>query len=305
MWTVLVIVAQLAFALGAQAQLHMPVFSAGTNTYTNAIITAAATGDRILIQHPLGMAAFPVAELDLATREQLLEARLVSQGMAKQIEKELRKRDAALRKAERGPAEAPEISLDDAQKTSLANLVGQQAKWQANERDVQFNWAWLLENFGAAILYGVLAGFLALKLLRYALLYRIHKKSTGKGSLLVFIPILQWWPLLSAAKMSKHWLLIPLFVLAAFFAPPPVPADLEWAGKAWLTMMALLWFAVIVFYVVWCVKLCRAVEHSGWLAILLLLPVLDYVALGVLAFRGGSRKAAAAPDLAKRPAFAI
>ena len=85
-----------------------------------------------------------------------------------------------------------------------------------------------------------------------------HRVGQAPG-VLVWIPVLQFFPLLRAAGMSAWWFLLLLL------ASPVVG-------------------------IVWCVKICRARGKSLWVAICLLLPVTDLFAFLYLAFADGPRK---------------
>jgi hypothetical protein len=300
--------AALTPVFGATAELRLPVFTVGTNTFSNVVITAT-TRERILIQHPHGMAAAHVQDFDLETQEQLLDAGLVSEALAVEIEKALAKRDAALRKAERRAnrqsGNVPELSLESAHEESIANILGAQLVAQAEQHEIDCDVESLIGRFGANIVYGISGGILLLSLLRRYLFYRVCKNATGEGSGFVFIPVVCWFVLLRAAKMSRHWLLVPMFALAALFLPPDAVAQFEWAAMVWLGVVALLWLTTGVLYVVWCVKFCRAVERSGWLALLLIPPLIDYIALFVLAFAGAKADDAPLSVQLKKPLLAV
>jgi hypothetical protein len=53
------------------------------------------------------------------------------------------------------------------------------------------------------------------------------------------------------------------------------------------------------------VKLCRAVSCSGGVAILLILPGIDLIALFILAFAGSKAESAPLSVQLKKPSFAI
>jgi len=296
---------------GATSELRLPVFTAGTNTYSNVVITASSRG-RILIEHPQGMASAHVADLDLDTQAQLLEAGLLSEGMAKDIEKALDKRDSAKRRAERRAARAaqgtnspPALTLESAQEESIARLLAAHFLAEAEENDVEPDWEALLGRFGAAIVYGISGALILLSLLRKYLFYRICKNATGEGSFYVFIPVVRWFVLVGAANMSRHWLLVPMFATASLFLPPDIVHQFPLAALIWLAVVALLWLMTGVLYLIWCVKFCRAVECSGWLALLLIPPVLDYIALFILAFSGTKADDTPLSAQLKKPVLAV
>lgn len=302
----------IAFAcIGVGAELHLPVFNAGTNSYSNVIVTASS-GGRVLIEYPKGMASARVAELDLETQEKLANAGVLTGGIAKDIYKAVEKRDAAKRKAEkkaeraaRGDAEAPPLSLEKAQHESIARLLASQITAAAEENDVELDLQALIGRFGAMMFYGISGALLVLSLLRKYLYFRICKNATGNSSFFVFVPLFRWLVLASAAGMSKLWLLVPTFAAGALFVPPEAVNRFPWAGMAWLILIGFLWLTTAILYLVWCVRLCRAVDCSGWLALLLIPPVLDFIALLVLAFAGTRQEVAPVSVQLKKPILAI
>jgi hypothetical protein len=150
------------------------------------------------------------------------------------------------------------------------------------------------------------AGFL-LAILRWFLFYRLCKNATGKGSFLVFVPLFRWIPLAEAAGMSKRWLLMPVFAASALFFPPPMVERFWWATKAYVGLAAALWIITLLLYVVWCVRVCRNIGRSAIWAVFLFFPLLDYIALFVLASGEGKSDASAlgAVDPLKNPLLAI
>jgi hypothetical protein len=287
----------------------LPEYTVGTNTYSNVVITATS-GDRVLVEYPLGMAAVKIDDLTFAQQEQLLQAGLITGSHAQSLERTINKRDAAKRRAEakaaRGPLEQPELSLESAQEQSMADLFVATFKYQAEANNVELELEPWIETHGKRIVYGVFGVAAFFLLLKAILYFRICKKATGSGSPLVFLPVLHWLPLFRAAGMNGAWLLIPLCACSAMFLPPTNLHQFTWAPMAWLAFTGVLWFAAAIVYLIWCVRICRAVDCSGWLAIFLLLPVLDYLALLILAFSngGGSESAPAAPRL-KKPVLAV
>jgi len=80
----------------------------------------------------------------------------------------------------------------------------------------------------------------------------ICQKAGTNPSFLIFVPLLQVFPLLSAAQMSRWWFLVP--------------------G---------------VNSIVWSIKIVQARRKSGWLAFWLLFPVTSFLAFLYLAFSNG------------------
>jgi hypothetical protein len=173
-------------------------------------------------------------------------------------------------------------------------MQGADLNAQAAVSIIPIMWQWILS-----------ALFLAAWLCRRCLYYRIVETATGHSSLLVFAPVFRWFPLMNAARLSFQWLLIPLFAIVGLFVPP-VLGESPWVILGYYSLVGLLWLATGILYMVWCVRLCQAVDRTGWLGLLLMLPVLDWIALFVLASsQGKPQLQAAAPDGTKKLVLAI
>ena len=307
LWSALLVCAQALWGFGASGALHLPTFTAGTNTYTNVTVTAAS-GGRVVVDYGRGMASARVRDLDLDLQQQLVEGGLVNTMLAKEIEKDIAKRDAAKRRAERAASPIPSsLTLQSAETSSIAQLLSGQLAQRANEHNIEFNAEWFLRRFGQSLVAGASAALFVLGILRWFLFYRICRNATGNGSLLVFLPVLRWIPLAQAGEMSLKWLLVPVFAITAIFLPPPLVEKYAWAAMAYLGLIAALWFVTLILYMIWCVRLCRAVERSAFWALFLFFPVLDYIALLVLAFSDGKSDASslASSSALKNPVLAI
>jgi Family of unknown function (DUF5684) len=88
---------------------------------------------------------------------------------------------------------------------------------------------------------------------------RICEKTGHAPGALIWIPILQFIPLLQAAGMA-----------------------------AWMILLLLIPLVNVVVGIMMWAKLCVACGKSGWLVILLFIPVLNLLFLPYLAFSGGS-----------------
>jgi hypothetical protein len=89
----------------------------------------------------------------------------------------------------------------------------------------------------------------------------ICKKTDKPPGALVWLPILQQFPLLRAAGMSYWWFL-------GYFVP----------------------VLNLVVPIVWCFKIAKACRKSAWVGLLLLLPVTNFFAFLYLAFSDGAPK---------------
>src|SRR5207247_230272 len=88
----------------------------------------------------------------------------------------------------------------------------------------------------------------------------ICEKAGKKAGFLIWLPILQLFPLLRAARMSPAWFLVCLLPLIN-----------------------------LVPLVAWCLRIAKACGKSQWLGILLLFPVTTLFALLYLAFANGGQ----------------
>jgi hypothetical protein len=307
LWLAFLVFAHALMSFSARAALHLPIFNVGTNTYTNVVITRS-TGGRVLLDYGRGMTTVRVTNLDLTVQQQLMDAGLVHPLLAKEIEKEIAKRDAALKKAERLQNGAPQaLNLENAETTPVAQLVFGQAQQRAAEHRIRFDREWLLGRFGRGLLASVAAALAAAWVVRRFLLYRLCRNATGKGSLLVFVPFLRWIPLADAAGIARAWLLVPIAATVAMFFPPPLLEKFPWAATAYLVFQGALWLVTLLLYVTGCFRVCRKVECSAGWGLFLLLPVLDFIALFVLAFSDGKADASAVGAFGslKKPVLAI
>lgn len=109
------------------------------------------------------------------------------------------------------------------------------------------------------LLYGLLAGLFLGYLLYCLCLHRICVNAGSQPGVLVWLPILQAFPLLRAARMPAWWLLIFLIPILNILA-----------------------------HLLWCARITRACGKGMLTAILLFLPVTNVIALFYLAFSGGS-----------------
>jgi len=116
-----------------------------------------------------------------------------------------------------------------------------------------------LPKLSRGAIYGILGGFAATYLFFCYCSMLICKRTANKPGLLVWLPLLQFFPLLKAAGMSRWWFL-------AFFVPILAP------------------FANIL----WCLKIARACGKGILTAILLILPVTNIFTYIYLAFSGGA-----------------
>jgi hypothetical protein len=110
------------------------------------------------------------------------------------------------------------------------------------------------------MMLGILAIIVLCYLFQCYCFLLICRKAGHPPGLWVWLPVLQWIPLLRAAGMSAWWFvacLLPLVNLVAF--------------------------------IVWSVNIAKARGKSGWVAFFLILPPTSFLTLLYLAFSNGGR----------------
>ncbi len=143
-------------------------------------------------------------------------------------------------------------------------------------------------SLGALAMQGIVS--IAIYLVHGLILYRICQKANGEGSLLIFLPGLRWFPLFRAANMSLQFLLVWVIFLVSIICPPPISAPAAFGG--YLCFVALMFLASATVYGMWCFKLCKELNHSAWIGLLLFFPLTYPVAALYLAYSKRSEKSA-------------
>jgi hypothetical protein len=200
------------------------VLQIGTQTYRNVTVTAKAK-DYIFILHSGGMANIKIAQLPSEVRERL---------------------------GYQTPQSKPTVKGSDlGSKRLKVWQEGIAQRWRAiaTQRSVG------ALPVGPAVIFCVL-GALALGYIFFCYCCLLICRKTGNSpGVLIWLPVLQLFPLLRAAKMSSWWFL-------AYLVPV-------------LNILA---------HVLWTVKIVQARGKSVWLAVLLLLPITGFFAFLYLAF---------------------
>ena len=294
----------------AAPNLRVPALQAGGKVYSNALVTAS-TKNRLLVEHDGGLTSVKLTDLDPDVVRELNEGGVVSDAAAKEILRKAPKKQVAkippphTQLESDGTNNVSAVDLAVQKKGSIAALLGAEIRKEARKHGADLDaqtavsivpiaWQWILSGL-----------LIAAWLCRRCLYFRIVETATGQTSFLVFAPGFRWFPLMNAAHLSFQWLLIPLFAVVGLFVPP-VLGDSPWIILGYYSLVGLLWLATGILYAVWCVRLCQAVDRTGWLGLLLMCPVLDWIALFVLASSQGKPQAQApAPDGTKRLVLAI
>jgi hypothetical protein len=289
-WVIAMPLLQALTALGAPAELRLPSLTAGENVYSNVVLTPSS-GGRVLVRHATGLAAVPVSDLEARTVQQLTAAGVIRPpALAEPLSRAATNESAA--KSTRGnmtnTASTVAVTNQAAARPAVLTVPAGSLAARVAARYGQGGWgdagrppwiAWL----STGLVLGMLAALVAFYVLRSWCLLRICRRALGREAWLVFVPFLRWFPLAEAAGMSRHWLLVPVFGFVGAYVPPPLP-QAPWAGIAFGSLLLILWLGTIVLFFVWCVRVCQAVRCSGWLGVLLMLPLLEWIGLFYLAF---------------------
>lgn len=289
--TLFLLIACSASVNGAPAKLRVPALEAGGKVFSNAVVTASSR-NRLLVEHDGGLTSVKLSDLDAEMVRELHSAGIVSDAAAKEILRKAPKKEVAKTlppESSSDPASTNTVPVADTgfgKRGSIANLLSAEIQKEAKAHGADMDaeaaasmlpmaWRWILSGL-----------LVAAWLCRRCLYFRIVETATGHTSFLVFAPVFRCFPLMNAAHISFQWLLIPLFAIAGLFFPPML-GDSPQVILGYYSLVGLLWLGTGLLYLVWCVRLCQAVDRTGWLALLLIWPVLDWIALFVLASSPG------------------
>lgn len=206
----------------------------GTQTYTNVTVTTKAK-DYIFILYAGGMTSIKVAALPAEVREKLGYAALAKSNATF-------KGPSAWAKSGVAGLESPRIK-EIRQDLSRRWHVDKVARPEFRAL------------FGSGLVLGILALLGVIYLLRsYCFMLICHKAGHPPG-VLVWLPVLQFFPLVRAAGMSGWWFVASLLPLLN-----------------------------LVTFVLWSVKIAKARGKSGWVTLFLILPPTYFLAVLYLAF---------------------
>ncbi len=234
-WLVLMALLISFYGAAAAVEEQFEVLQVGTHTYTNVTVTTKARS-YVFVLHSAGMANIKVSDLPTEIRRKL--------GYFTEAEK----------------AKAQTSSAANWAKTELTRIEPPQVK-QARVELVQKYSGYTQEDARrlvqahSRLILGILVASLAVYLFFCNCCRLICKKTGHEPGILVWLPVLQIFPLLRAAGMSPLWFLA---FLIGFLSP----------------------LAVIVLSF----KLAKARGKSAWVGFFLLLPVISIFAFLYLAF---------------------
>ncbi len=232
----------LIFVLGAMAAVEekFPVLQTRTGTYTNVTVTTKAKS-YVFIQHASGMASVKPAELSLEVQDQLGYA---PGGGTKPPTNTA----TAWAKREIAKINVPQVS---------------ELKQQINEKlnskpPPAFAAVGLV---GPMLMFAVLGIALLLHLFYCYCWMLICRKTGNPGGVMVWLPVLQIFPMLRAAGMSGWWFLgycVPVLNL--------------------------------ITHILLCFNIAKARGKSAWVGFFLFLPITNLFAFLYLAFSNGGSK---------------
>ena len=211
----------------------------GTQTYKNVTVTTKSKG-YVFILHSTGMTNIRVSDLPDDVRVKL--------GYSEGIQKPKTNNSTAWAKQTISKLETPEVKGME-QKLATA--------WHEKAPAAALNLPPLTTK-----LIAIVTGLALVCWFFFCYCCMLICQKTGNDpTFLIFVPLLQIFPLLRAASMSPWW----------FFAGF-VPG---------LNLVA---------QIIWFVKIVQARAKSGWLVLWLLLPVTNFLAFLYLAFSNGGRE---------------
>jgi len=220
-------------ALAVTTDGVVPLVQTKSDTYKN-VTLVSRTSTHVFVQHSRGMATLKLADLNNETLH----------GLGIMSEQELAAANAPQKVQSNSTAMAALGSVVDALPESVKSKMPSESSLPPIDQKVMM------------MALGVLA-FLYLFFSYCAML--ICKKAGTEPGLLVWIPIVQIYPMVRAAGMSGWWSL-------AWFVP----------------------VINIVAQVMWCIKIAQVRGKGVLTTIMLILPVTSFFAFLYLAFSGGS-----------------
>ena len=224
--------------------LHLEMLKVGTQVYSNVTVTTRAR-EYLFIEHSTGLASIKVAELDEETRTALgyvVKRRVTASSTSDWAKREFAKLEPS--------------------GTNLATMLPPQFV-------EQWTRARTVPRLGIQAMAIVAAAILGIHLFFSYCALRICKNAGTAPDFLVWLPVFQLLPLLSAANMSRWWFF-------GFFVP----------------------LLNLVAAILWAVKIVKPCGKGVLTTIFLILPVTGILAFLYLAF--SSHKTAASPPKRSR-----
>jgi len=242
-WLIVLMLMSLASPLLPAMDIQIPTLKSGTDVYTNVTVYQMSATD-IFMRHGRGFGNAKISSLDDDT--------LILLG--------LKKEKAEASKASSVTVDAQSAEAVEKVKTALATVnVDLPSEDLLKERLAQI-------KTSPQILYGILGGLVIGYLLFCWCLQKVCVNAGSRPGLLVWLPILQMFPLLRAAKMPAWWFVV--FCIPVI----TIPAHLRW-----------------------CARIVQVCGKGFWTGLMLFLPGTNILALLYLAFSGGGGRATGKP----------
>jgi len=211
-----------------RADEKFDVLQVGANTYSNATVISK-NSSHVSITHSKGFASLKVKDLDPEIQTQL------GYVLAEP------------------PKEKPNAFTQITQITSDSRVVEMQELWNKEANRI-------ITQLDTKTLAGIGAGVVMVYLFLCYCSMLICRKAGHEPGVLIWIPGIQFIPMLRAAGMS-----------------------------GWTFILLLLPVVGAIVYIIWCFKICTARKKSAALGLLLLLPVISLFVFLYLAFSDGQQ----------------
>jgi hypothetical protein len=237
-WRAVILLAGLIVPQLSAADIELAVLRSGTDVFTNVIIYGQTQTD-LFIKHSRGFGNVKVSSLD---EETLRELKLGGPASEKKTASAVSDKATAAVATLKAKLE----SSSPWKVPSEAEMMGAISQIRPSRN----------------VMLGALAAVAILYLLWCACLKLICVNAGSRAGFMIWIPVLQIFPLLRAAQMSAWW-------FVAFLIP----------------------FVGVVAHIVWCVKISRACGKGTLVALLLILPVTNLLAFLYLAVSTGKSDA--------------
>ena len=235
-WWLAIGLTLLSTLLPLHAEVKFDKLEAGLDTYYDVTVTTKTAND-IYIEHSKGFANIKVVDLTPEVQERL---------------------GFVVKK----PKTSPSVAL------SLENLPVDPKYAEAKDQMVTEMQS-KFETMGKNILVASIAVAVLFYLFICLCFHKICVKAATQPGLLVWLPILQMFPLLRAARMSPAWFLA--WILPAF-TPLMIMYLMPTMGLRVLYLIGCIALLNLAGTNIWCIRICKARNVSVVFGILLLVP---------------------------------
>lgn len=233
-----------------------PTLQVGTHVYTNVTVTTKAK-HYVFILHSTGMENIKVGDLSEDIRTQL--------GYVVEVPKGQKASNWAKEKV-------ADVHIGEVKATELRDPK----MWKEQSAVVLEKARALDRKLCGAILGGALLIYLFFSFCCML----ICRKAGSEPGLLIWLPVLQFLPLVRAARMSPVWFVMHIFVIVAPFTALLMPPLLVLGCLVFALFLTLL---LCIGFIIWSFKIARARGKSPLVGFCLILPLFDVPVAGALA----------------------